>query len=269
MTARVDVPPISASILRFFRGIVRGYFRRSFHAVRVRGLKRFAGFANSLEPLIVYANHGSWWDPMVAILLADKTMRGRRHYAPMDEQALKRYPILRRLGIFGVEMHLARGAVRFLRMGEAMLAAGGVVWVTPQGRFVDARTRPLDFRPGMAALAARAAKAQGGCWVLPLAIEYTFWDERTPECLLSFGEPVRVTSGTSAGELAGVFEEALATTLDELRATAMARDPRALQTLMAGRVGTGGFYGLGQRIKALVTRSTYRPEHTAAGKAEP
>ncbi len=269
MTVRADVPPISAPILRFFRRIVRGYFRRSFHGVRVRGLERFAGFAGSTKPLIVYANHGSWWDPMVAILLADQAMAVRKHYAPMDEQALSRYGILRRLGIFGVETDSSRGAVRFLRMGEAMLAAGGVVWVTPQGRFADARTRPLEFRPGMAALAARAAKSSGSCWVLPLAIEYTFWDERTPECLLGFGEAVEVPGGTRPEELAAVFEDRLAKALDDLRESAIARDARVFRTLLAGRAGTGGFYGIGQRIKAFVTRKKYREEHTAVSEAKP
>ena len=45
-----------------------------------------------------------------------------------------------------------------------------MLWVTPQGEFVDARTRPLEFKPGLAALAARVARVEGGCTVLPLAI---------------------------------------------------------------------------------------------------
>jgi 1-acyl-sn-glycerol-3-phosphate acyltransferase len=252
MSASVGVPRIVAPLLLFFRRIVRGYFRRSFHAVRVRGAQRFAGASG---PLIVYANHGSWWDPMVAFYLADKLMPRRRHYAPMDASALERYGLLRALGVFGVAMDSARGAVRFLRTGEAVLASGGVLWITPQGRFVDARARPLEFKPGLAALATRV-----GCTVLPLAIEYTFWDERTPECLLQFGEPLRVAAGQP---LDGVLEAALLTAMEELREAAIARDPRAFQTLSDGTAGAGGFYALGQRIKAFAQRRKYRAEHTA------
>ena len=44
------VPAISRPVLGFFRRIVRGYFRRHFHGVRVSGLERFlAGKGLSLE----------------------------------------------------------------------------------------------------------------------------------------------------------------------------------------------------------------------------
>ena len=43
------------------------------------------------------------------------------------------------------------------------------------------RTRPAIFRPGLAALVARL----GACTLVPLAFEYTFWDERLPEILIS------------------------------------------------------------------------------------
>ena len=177
----MDAPHISKPVLGFFRRIVRGYFGRHFRAVRVSDAGRFASVGAG--PLIVYANHSSWWDPMVLTLLAARYMRGRAHYAPMDASALARYGILKHVGVFGVEMKTARGAAQFLRTGLAVLGQGGVLWVTPQGRFADARERPLAFKPGLAALASRV---KGGCTVLPLAIEYAFWDERLPETLLAF-----------------------------------------------------------------------------------
>ena len=108
-----------------------GVFPAAVSWVRIRGAERFAGVEG---PLIVYANHGSWWDPMVSILLADRLMPGRKHYAPMDSVSLAQYPILRQVGIFGVEMESARGAVKFLRTGAGVIEAGGVMWITPQGR---------------------------------------------------------------------------------------------------------------------------------------
>ena len=44
----------------------------------------------------------------------------------MDAAALERYGILKRVGVFGVEMKTARGAAQFLRTGLAILASGGV-----------------------------------------------------------------------------------------------------------------------------------------------
>ncbi len=260
VTNRMDAPAISRPILGFFRRIVRGYFRRHFHAVRVHGAERFyeASSADS-EPLLVYANHSSWWDPMVSILLAAELMPGRQHYAPMDAAALERYGILRRVGIFPVEMKTTRGAVQFLRTGEAILKGGGVLWVTPQGRFVDVRVRPLEFKPGLAALAARV----GPCKVLPLAIEYPFWDERIPECLLGFGEPVQVEAGEDAEGLQIRLIAALEATMEDLRERALQRRAGEFEQLARGTLGTGGFYGFGQRVKAMVLRRPYRAEHTA------
>ena len=64
----MDAPYISKPVLGFFRYIVRGYFRRHFHAVRISNAVAFESLGSG--PLIVYANHSSWWDPMVSILLA-------------------------------------------------------------------------------------------------------------------------------------------------------------------------------------------------------
>ena len=63
-----------------------------------------------------------------------------------------------------------------------------------KGRFADPRERPLAFKPGLAALAARCPN---GCTLVPLAIEYPFWNERLPETLLHFGEPVHIAEQTT------------------------------------------------------------------------
>ena len=250
------IPSISRPLLAFFRCIVRRNFRRAFHAVRIQGLSHLRELDG---PLIVYANHSSWWDPMTAFLLSEKLMRSRRHYAPMDADALKRYKLLSWIGIFPVEVNSGRGAVRFLRVGEAILRSGGVLWVTPQGRFVDVRERPITFKPGMAALAARVP----GCAVLPMAIEYIFWNERTPEALLCFGEPVRVIAGERTEELEVRLVAALEKVMAEMQVRAGSRDARQFErVLVRGRAGVGGFYGFGKRVTALVTGRPYLAEHS-------
>lgn len=196
---------------------------------------------------------------MTCVLLAGELMPSRNHFAPMDAAALDRYSILKKVGIFAVEMKSARGAVQFLRTGVALVEERGVLWVTPQGRFVDPRERPLEFKPGLAAL---AAKIKGGCVVLPLAIEYVFWDERLPETLLHFGEPVNV-SGEASSELEVSLKTALEKTMEELKSMAMARDAAPFTVMQYGRVGAGGFYQAGQRFWARLTGRSYQAEHTA------
>lgn len=250
-----EVPPISLLTLRFFRHIVRAYFRRHFRAVMVQHPDRLAAIEG---PLIVYANHSSWWDPMVSILLAQMLLPERKHYAPMDASALKRYPILRKIGIFPVEMASPRGAAQFLRVSKAILASGGVVWITPQGRFADPRETPLAFKPGLGALAARMPDVT----LLPLAIEYSFWDERLPEALLRFGAPIRIEPGVDTDIATKQLEDALASAMEELKVASMLRDANAFCVLLSGGRGTGGFYGLGRRVRALITRTPLPPDHT-------
>ena len=255
-----EVPPVSAGTLRFFRFIVRGYFRRHFRAVLVQQQERLA---QASGPLVVYANHSSWWDPMVCVLMAGVLLPERRHYAPMDAAALARYPILRKIGIFPVEMATARGAAQFLRTSQVILEGGGVVWITPQGRFADVR-EPLTLKPGLGALAARVP----GVTLLPLAIEYTFWDERLPETLLRCGELLRIATGTSADAATQDLWLALATTMQELKAASMARDASAFRVLLSGRRGTGGFYALGRRLRAIFTGKRRRVDHTERGESD-
>jgi len=256
-----ELPLISDITLRIFRRVVRTYFRRHFRAVSVQ---RAEQLAQATGPLVVYANHSSWWDPMVSVLLAEELQPTAKHYAPMDAAALAKYPILRRLGIFPVDlgsargaMATARGAAQFLRTSQAILSSGGVLWITPQGRFADPR-EPLAFKPGLGALAAR----NPGLRFVPLAIEYTFWDERLPETLLRFGQPVRFPAETSAEAATQQLEAALAATMAELKESACARDPKQFTTLLTGARGTGGLYALGRRLRALLTGKPVVLDHT-------
>ncbi len=254
-----EVPAISDVTLRIFQRVVRSYFRRHFRAVMVRHAELLARFnAEQSGPLVVYANHSSWWDPMVSVLLAQMLLPGRRHYAPMDADALKKYPILRRIGIFPVEMASARGAAQFLRTSQAILASGGVVWITPQGRFADPREEPLGFKPGLGALAARLP----GLQLVPLAIEYTFWDERLPEALLCLGENAKVEVGVGADVATRELEAALGLVMAELKEAAMARDAKRFRVLLTGQRGTGGIYAMGRRFRAWVTGKTMMVDHT-------
>lgn len=235
---------------------MRRYLRREFHAVRANGVSS----ANLRKggPLIIYTNHTSWWDPMICYLLASILAPERRHYAPMDAEALERYAILKRIGCFPIDIRSARGAVQFLRMGEAVVRSGGVLWVTPQGRFADVRERPLTLKPGLATLAARL----GECTLVPVAMEYPFWDERKPEALVEISEPI-IVHGDTAEHLETRLTAALEAAMDRLRETALTRDPQAFErVLLRGTVGVGGFYAIGKRIRAAVTGRRYRAEHT-------
>ena len=63
------------------RQYLHWYIGRHFHAMRLANGDRFPTDAG---PLIVYANHASWWDPLSFIVISRHFLPGASHYAPMD-----------------------------------------------------------------------------------------------------------------------------------------------------------------------------------------
>ncbi len=250
----------SRALLRFFDIYLRIFFRRHFHGLRLAGAEHWQ---RTPGPRLVCLNHPSWWDPLFSIALSRYLQPELDHYAPMDEIAFARYGVLRKLGLFPVEQGTARGAAQFLRTATYVLAdPGSVLWVTPQGGFTDVRTRPLIFRAGLDALLRRSPQVT----VFPLALEYTFWDERLPEALAMLGQPLLFTRGQLAGatgearageQVAG----ALAASADALAGLAARRDPSLFRSVLAGAAGTGGIYGGWQRLRALARGQRFDAEH--------
>lgn len=244
----------------FFRGF-RKYARRDvgkrFHALRV---DRDGPPVAPAGPLVVAMNHASWWDPMTAVVLSESLGAGRAHYAPMDQQGLEQYRVLEWLGIFGVELETARGGIAFLRKATAVLARPeSVLWITPQGRFVDARERPTRFKEGLGRLLHRSA----GVTVIPLAIEYPFWNDRRPELLVRFGSAIAVEDGKSrpAEAWTRCVESALEATQDGLAESALTRDASRFETLVAGSSGVGGVYDLGRRLRSAARGESFSKDH--------
>lgn len=251
-----DLPRRSPWLVRLFTRYARRYLARNFHAVRLAG-GRPAGLPEG--PLVVVLNHPSWWDPLLGVILAE-LFPGRTHYAPIEAAALGRYRFFRKLGFFGVEPGTTRGAIEFLRNATTLLREpDAVLWVTAQGRFADPRERPLGLRAGIGHLAHRL---EGGT-VLPLALEYPFWEERYPEALARFGQPIPIGHGRdrSVSEWMTTIESGLTAALDALAQDALSRDPDRFETLIGGSAGVGGVYDLWRRLRALLGGKRFRAAH--------
>lgn len=216
-------------------------------------------------PWVVYVNHASWWDPLVGLILKDALFPRRQLYAPIEHRAVERYALLKRMGFFGVEAGTTRGAIQFLRAADKILAkSDAVLSITPQGKFVDCRERPLRFDSGLGALATRCPRA---CF-LPVAVEYVFWEERLPEILVRFGRPSIVCRGREANGWSGNpsawterFEAELTEAQDALAEAARRRDPAEFRTLLRGGAGQGGVYDLGRALKSWMQGKPFRREH--------
>jgi len=244
--------------MRWFARWLGGYFRRNFDGVRLS----LAGEppAGGDQPYIIYTNHPSWWDPVLFIYLSNALIPDRRMFGPFDAEALAKYPMFRRLGCYPVERSTRRGAADFLQTSRAILAAPNtVLWITVQGEFADTRQRPLVLQPGLAHLMRRL---ESGI-VVPLAVEYPFWNERRPEALVRFGRPLEVASNAdkSVADLDTLLAEHLTETMDDLAEEAINRDATRFRTLLLGRTGVGGTYDINRRLKAWLSGRRFDSAH--------
>ena len=244
--------------LRFFVRVLTHRLRRSFHAVRL-AKPGVPAVADEL-PLVIYANHPSWWDAALVPVLLRRLFPSRRSFAPIDVVALQRYSFMRRLGLFGIAPDTYEGASLFLRVGRKVLSQPDTLfYLTPQGRFTDARDRPVELRPGLAHLLARVPRVT----VMPLAVEYPFWDESAPEALFRFGEPMILGNSVTAEipEIQALLQARLSQAMDDLAEAAVSRDPARFETLLDGRAGVGGVYDGWRRLKAWRRGETFDPAH--------
>ena len=254
------VPAISRPLLRWFTWYSRRYIRQHFHSLRVS----LAGLPPDTRglPLVLYSNHASWWDALVCLVAKQQFFPSHAAFAPMDAAMLKRYKMFSKLGFFGVEQGNRRGAIQFLRTAEAILQSPeNILAVTPQSRFADVRERPVQFEAGLGHLAMRIERAL----FAPVALEYAFWDERLPEILVRFGEPVEVRREHSAAFDAKywtrLFEQTMTETQDALAIETQRRDGRAFQTVLRGGAGQGGIYDVWQWLNAKLRGEPFRKEH--------
>jgi hypothetical protein len=206
----------------------------------------------------VYSNHPSWWDPVLCVLLQADVFPQRAGYGPMDAQALGHYAVLAHIGIFGIEPDTRHGASRFLRVGTGILRTPNtVLWVTAEGSFTDPRQRPVRLRPGVAHL----LRSHPQALAIPLAIELPFWNERAPEALVRFGQPVAAGTDVSVASLDALLTQRLSETMDRLAEDALSRDPARFDSLVTGSAGIGGIYDVWRRLRAATRGERARLDH--------
>ena len=123
-------------------------------------------FSHHERPLIIFANHASWWDPLACIAISRYFLPAASHYGAMDAVALEALWISSPAGALSGRRGnpAGRSSIPACRAPDPS-TPNSVLWVTPEGRFTDTRTRPAIFRSGLAALVARL----GACTLVPLA----------------------------------------------------------------------------------------------------
>jgi 1-acyl-sn-glycerol-3-phosphate acyltransferase len=241
-------PRLAAGFLAY----LRIYLARHFDSVRV-----FGAPPSSSERTVFYANHPSWWDPLVLVFVLHNAYPEVRVYGPMEAAALQHYAFFKRCGVFGITPGTWRGAANFLRLSRAVLAQPrAALCVTAEGRFADSRVRPVRLARGVAHLLHRGHAEQA----VPIALELAFWNERKPVALLRFGDAVRGGAQTLAAQHY-TLETALERELDALAEQSIARDPSAFECVLEGTRGVGGVYDWYRRARARLMGRKFDASH--------
>lgn len=196
--------------LRLFELAFTPWRRRRIHDLLLAGLP--PGLPPG-RPLLVVANHVSWWD---AFLLREAHRALRPHapiYTVMLRDELFRFPFFAALGAVGIDPRSAGSLRRALRLLRARLDAHpeAVVLFFPQGRIWPSRRRPLGFRRGVELFARELAPLT----VLPVGIHLEPLTAPSPTAFLSAGEPLEVTRSAPAAE---TLERAVREELDAIHA---------------------------------------------------
>jgi 1-acyl-sn-glycerol-3-phosphate acyltransferase len=250
-----EILPLQLSMFERYAG---RNLAQHFHAFRLSQAQRPDPMAIRGKPLIVYFNHPTWWDPLICLRLAEQFFPDRKNYAPLDAAVLSKHRFFERLGFFGVELDSARGARHFLTLSQQALAqSDSALWIAAEGQLTDPRVRPVRLRSGIGHLAVRVRQAV----LLPLALEYPFWEERTPEALARFGEEIPAgEAGLKATDWTTVLETRLQSALDALVADSLAREPSRFDVLLGGSPSGGGVYDTWRRLKARFRGERFQPE---------
>ena len=261
---------------RFRKGFAwwtAGMIRRSFHAWRLtpEAHRLLTELGESARPVLAVSNHPSWWDPLIALQLAEAYLPGRPLASPIELAEYERFGVLRKLGLFGLDPRHPEALPQMLDHLDRRLDEDEnlVIMVTAQGRFADPRSR-IRLRPGAAAVAAHHPELS----VLTLAIEYPFWDDRRAEIAIH-AAPVDPPTTPTRTAWHRALNRTLQSTADGLADRVIARDPAAFVDLPGKRAGRGSavnpLYDFWLRLRGVNPRLNPRndPRNDARNDTHP
>lgn len=187
--------------------------------------------------LILYLNHGSWWDGYLMYVIHRVVLRGRfDSYLLMEERQLRSYRFFTWSGAFSINRHDPEDSRRSVQYAASLLRDGRrarALYIFPQGKIVPADRRPLETYPGLA----RIVAAAGPVTLCPVALRYEFLGQQRPHAFIRIGPAHRVAD---PADIAGTMAETtarLAAACDALRDAVVGGRLAAYSPILRGRPG--------------------------------
>lgn len=148
----------------------------------------------SQTSLLLVANHVSWWDGFLLRAVQKRLRPEAALLTVMLESELRRAPFFRWLGAVGLDptsVSSTRALLRTLGEWRARCDTGLAVSYFPQGRIWPSSCRPLGFRRGVSAVAARMTPVS----IVPVALHIEPLTSPTPHAFALIGEPLVLHEG--------------------------------------------------------------------------
>ena len=217
--------------------------RKYFDCVYFRMRGEYTDEQRATLPMIICANHSSWWDGyVVALVLRLIKVDG---YLMMEEKQLRRYFFFAWAGCFSVDRQNPRSALQSLKYAAKLLKEqpGRMVCLFPQGEIFPNDRRPLVFYHGATYL----ARLMNPVLFYPMAIRIEYLAEQRPALFISLGESMLVdTEQTKERNFLHSctrrLEESLTAELDLLRTDVLAGDYSGFEMVIKGKASTNRIF---------------------------
>jgi len=222
--------------------LIKSSVRKHFDRVFFRMQGELSAEQRKL-PMIICANHSSWWDGYAAALVM-------RHlkldgYLMMEEAQLRRYRFFSWVGCFSVDRQDARSAMQSIHYAAALLKErpNRMVWLFPQGEISPNDRRPLVFFSGAIHLARLATPAL----LYPCGLRIEYLAEQRPDLYISLGQPLLVDAQTIKQprflqNYTHLLEEQVSAEIDQLHADVVASDYADFTRIMHGKASTNRLF---------------------------
>ena len=203
----------------------RNLLKRRFNSMQISN----AEVLHHEMPQIIFPNHSSWWDGLVAFEISK--MVNADLFVMMEEKQLRKLSLFRRLGAFSIVRENPRQASESLNYAANLLNenSGRTLWIFPQGKILPNDLRPLNFYRGLA----RIVEKVGECRVVPCAIRYEFLGHFKPDIFVKLGEPeiYNRSRKIDSKNLTVHYESKLIETLDNLKQDIVSNELSEYKTL--------------------------------------
>ncbi len=162
-------------------------------------------------PLIIVANHVSWWDGFLLMELQRVLRPDAPFSAIMLESELRKSPFLRRIGTIGIDPDSPATLLSAMReLSERVKdRPDTMIFFFPQGKIWPSWKRPLGFKRGVEVF----ARSVGEALVLPVALHIEPLNRAAPHAFIRAGEPLKSADASSVA-----LERLVASELDEILA---------------------------------------------------